>query len=289
MNEPADPAAKPTGTSSRNSLTNLQIRILSAVVLGIVVLGLVWLGGIVCRLLAAVVGAVVFHEWTMMRRNVASSENRWVAAAALAIVLVVLILGYPAKILFAVTALAVVVTALHGWWRADGLWNAWGVAYAGVSALTLFLIRDDDSAGLIAIFFLFAVVWATDALAYFIGRALGGPKLAPAISPAKTWSGAIGGAVGGVAAGVAFAAATGWAGLWAAAIALVLAVVSQFGDLLESWLKRRQGVKDSSHLIPGHGGLMDRVDGLVAAAWALYLIGAVFGSGDNPASGLVGG
>ena len=90
-------------------------------------------------------------------------------------------------------------------------------------------------------------------------------------------------------AGLAFAALTGWGGLWAAVVALLLAIVAQIGDLFKSFVKRRSGVKDSSHIIPGHGGVMDRVDGLVAAALTLYVIGVLFGSADNPASGLVGG
>jgi phosphatidate cytidylyltransferase len=289
VSEPPDPASKRTGTSGRILLTNLQIRILSAAVLGIAVLGLVWVGGTVCRVLAAAVGGLVFYEWAAMRRAPASAEHRWLAALCLAVVLVCLVVGLPAKQLFGAIALAVLISAAHGWLRGQGRWHASGVAYASVSAVTLALLRADDSSGLLAILYLFAVVWATDVLAYFVGRAVGGPKLAPAISPSKTWSGAIGGAVGGVLAGTLFAALSGWGGFWAAGVALALAIVSQLGDLLESFLKRRQGVKDSGQLIPGHGGLMDRVDGLVAAGWALYVVGVAFGSGDNPASGLVGG
>ena len=116
---------------------------------------------------------------------------------------------------------------------------------------------------------------------------IGGPKLAPAISPGKTRSGALGGAVGGVVCGLLVVAAAGAGSLLAfALIALLLSVISQTGDLFESWVKRRHGVKDSGNLIPGHGGVMDRVDGLVAAAFVLYLIGWLFGTADNPAQGL---
>ena len=133
------------------------------------------------------------------------------------------------------------------------------------------ILRGGDQAGLIAILFLFAVVWATDILAYFVGRALGGPKLAPSISPGKTWSGAVGGALGGRCSPAwRLRRRTGWGGRGPALVALLLAIVSQFGDLFESFVKRRSGVKDSSHIIPGHGGVMDRVDGLVAAAFTLY-------------------
>jgi phosphatidate cytidylyltransferase len=270
-------------------LTNLQVRILSAIVLAAVVLGVVWLGGIFCRVLSAAVAGIIFYEWATMRRPAASAEHRWLAAACVAVVAVCLVAGLAAKWLFGGIVAAVALTALHGRLRGQGAWYASGVAYATVSAVTLALLRGDDRSGLLAMLFLFAVVWATDVLAYFVGRAVGGPKLAPSISPGKTWSGAVGGAVGGVVAGTLFALLAGWGGVWAGAVSLVLAVVSQFGDLLESSLKRRQGVKDSSQLIPGHGGLMDRVDGLVAAGWALYVIGMIFGSGNNPASGLVGG
>lgn len=257
--------------------------------MAVVILGLVWLGGLVCRLLAALVAAIVYSEWAMMRRLPTGAEHQWVAALCVGVVLVLLILNLPASVLFAAILIAVAIVAAHGQWRGDGFWNAGGAAYATVSGVTLYLIRDDDRAGLLALLFLFAVVWATDALAYFAGRTVGGPKLAPAISPSKTWSGALGGTVGGFGVGILFAALTGWVSPWVAMVALVLAVIAQLGDLLESFLKRRQDVKDSSHLIPGHGGLMDRVDGLVAAAWALYVIGALYGSLDNPASGLVGG
>ncbi|TIP17063.1 MAG: phosphatidate cytidylyltransferase, partial [Mesorhizobium sp.] len=146
--------------------------------------------------------------------------------------------------------------------------------YASLSGLSLAYLRGDSHSGLIAILFLFSVVWATDIAAYFVGRAVGGPKLAPSISPGKTQSGALGGAVGGIAAGLVLAIAAGAGNLtMLGLVALALSIVSQIGDLFESWVKRRHGCKDSSNLIPGHGGVMDRVDGLVAAAFALYVIG----------------
>jgi phosphatidate cytidylyltransferase len=124
--------------------------------------------------------------------------------------------------------------------------------------------------------FIFATVWATDIFAYFVGRAIGGAKLAPRISPGKTWSGAIGGAIAAVIAGTAVV----WSffsadGLWIPALTLVLSICSQIGDLFESFIKRRFGVKDSSHLIPGHGGVMDRVDGLFFACFAAFLLAIV--------------
>src|SRR5207244_9116237 len=125
-----------------------------------------------------------------------------------------------------------------------------------------------------ALIFLFAVVWSTDIAAYFAGRALGGPKLAPSVSPKKTWSGAIAGLAAAIAIAIGVANFGGLAGTLAlSAIAVMLSVVAQAGDLFESALKRRFGAKDSGHLIPGHGGLMDRLDGFVAAATLAALIG----------------
>ncbi|TIT78856.1 MAG: phosphatidate cytidylyltransferase, partial [Mesorhizobium sp.] len=166
-------------------------------------------------------------------------------------------------------------------------WEASGLVYAALSGLSLAYLRDDGHSGLIAILFLFAVVWATDIAAYFVGRAVGGPKLAPSISPGKTQSGALGGAVGGVIAGLLLAIASGAGNLvMLGLVALALSIVSQIGDLFESWVKRRHGCKDSSNLIPGHGGVMDRVDGLVAAAFTLYVIGWIAAGADHPAMGL---
>jgi phosphatidate cytidylyltransferase len=135
---------------------------------------------------------------------------------------------------------------------------------------------------------LFAIVWATDIAAYFAGRALGGPKLMPRVSPKKTWSGALAGTVAAVLVAVAIAKSAGLAGLVAIAImAISLSVVAQAGDLFESALKRRFGAKDSSHLIPGHGGLMDRLDGFVAAAFLAAVIGLLRGGFEAPGRGLL--
>jgi len=150
------------------------------------------------------------------------------------------------------------------------------------------LLRADVDYGLPAILLLFVIVWSTDVLAYFAGRAIGGPKLAPRISPKKTWSGAIIGTIGAVL--VAIAAADFLGGFnkgTIAAVALLLSAMTQLGDLLESWLKRRFGAKDASHLIPGHGGVMDRLDGFWAAALAGCIVGIFRGGLDNAARGLL--
>jgi phosphatidate cytidylyltransferase len=150
------------------------------------------------------------------------------------------------------------------------------------------MLRNDLSLGLAAVLWLFAVVWAEDTGAYFAGRLIGGPKLAPRVSPNKTWSGAAGGVIAGVVAGSAVVVLAGitWRPTHAA-IALLVAVAAQLGDLLESGIKRRFGVKDASALIPGHGGLMDRVDGLLVAAAVAVAIGIARAGASAPAAGLL--
>lgn len=268
-------------------MTNLQQRVVSAIVLATVVLALTWLGGIWFRVLAVAIGAAMLYEWLTMARAVSARANAMVAATGLGLVGLLVLAGYPAGVTLLALAAAVAVVAGHTAIGGNRQWPAAGLAYAGLSAVSLAFLRGSDIAGLIAVLFLFAVVWATDISAYFVGRALGGPKLAPSISPGKTQSGALGGLAGGVVSGLLLAVAAGSSGLvWLAVVAAILSIVAQAGDLFESWVKRRHGVKDSSMLIPGHGGVMDRVDGLVAAAVALYLLGAPGGGLDMPAHGL---
>ena len=252
-------------------------------------LALTWLGGLPFRLLCVLIAGAVFYEWARMSRFGATLRAvDFVPEALMLIFLAALVAGLPATTLLVLLAMLVVAAAVTSTTRSRaGQWDAGGLAYAGLAGLSLALLRDDEQPGLVAILFLFAVVWATDIFAYFVGRTVGGPKLAPSISPGKTRSGALGGAVGGVVAGLVLAAIAGAGNLATLGlVALVLSIVSQAGDLFESWVKRRHGRKDSSALIPGHGGVMDRVDGLVAAAFALYVIGWLSASADHPAQGL---
>ena len=274
-------------TGSSRQMSNLQLRVISSVVLVVVVLAVTYFGGVAFRLLSALIAAVMFYEWCTVSRTATAPRHQLVAAVLLAVVLLAVVLGYSAAGVLLLLALSVVTSLLDSRIAGQGSWAPAGLAYAGLSGLSLALLRDGDQPGLTAILFLFAVVWTTDIFAYFVGRSLGGPKLAPSISPGKTQSGALGGTVGGVLAGIALATYAGLGNLpLLALVALLLSVVSQVGDLFESWVKRRHGVKDSGNIIPGHGGVMDRVDGLVAAAFALYAIGSMLGSADKPAQAL---
>lgn len=268
-------------------MSNLRLRILSALVMAPAVLLLTWLGGFPFRLLVVAAGIAIFYEWAHMA---GLARNR-AAGAAYGLLLAVPLLMTGAGVspdVALVALLPVVFAALAvGSFAGQGAWGAAGIAYAAVPCIAFAALRDTGASGLAAIGFLFAVVWATDVFAYFVGRAVGGPRLAPSISPGKTWSGAAGGAVFGVLAGTALALAIGaehWRIL--AVASLFLSVASQIGDLFESWIKRRFGAKDSSRLIPGHGGVMDRVDGLVAAATALYVVGWMMSGAARPAAGL---
>jgi phosphatidate cytidylyltransferase len=149
-------------------------------------------------------------------------------------------------------------------------------------------LRNDPDFGMTGILLLFAIVWTTDIAGYFAGRSIGGPKLAPAVSPKKTWSGAIAGLVGSVivvAIGARFIPQSRTSAL--IVVAIVLSVVSQAGDLAESAFKRHFGAKDASQIIPGHGGVMDRLDGFWAAAVCAAIIGVARGGFAQPAAGLL--
>ncbi|MEX0343599.1 MAG: phosphatidate cytidylyltransferase [Rhizobiaceae bacterium] len=266
-------------------MSNLQLRVISAVILAAIVLILTWIGGLPFRLLAIVIAAAMFYEWVSMTRG-GLKISPFMPYCAFGLSMLVLFWMPNVLIVLMAIILPAAIAALFAETRGQGIWVAKGFLYAAASGLALSYLRGDSDAGLIAILFLFAVVWATDIAAYFVGRAFGGPKLALTISPGKTWSGAIGGTTGGIAAGMTIGALSGEASYGLFVTAVLLSVVAQIGDLFESSVKRFAGIKDSSNLIPGHGGVMDRVDGLVVAAMALYVIGALAGHPDQPALAL---
>jgi phosphatidate cytidylyltransferase len=267
------------------STGELGKRIASGIVMAALAVGAVALGGWPFALFWTAAAVGVFWEWSVM----AASSAVVVRVAGIAALLAAALAAgagqiYPA--LIALTAGAVAVAAACP--RGRRGWGAAGVAYAGVLLIAPIALRRDPELGLFAILFLFAVVWSTDILGYFVGRAIGGVRLAPHVSPSKTWSGACGGALGALACGIALVyVASSTALLPAAGVALVLSIASQAGDLFESAVKRQFGVKDASHVIPGHGGLMDRLDGFIAASGVAALVGIIRGGLDAAARGLL--
>ncbi|MDO9413381.1 MAG: CDP-archaeol synthase [Pseudolabrys sp.] len=194
--------------------------------------------------------------------------------------------GWAFTLMWAIAAIAV----LWEWTRLvkGPVWIVAGFFYAAFLFVAPVWLRADVGYGLLSIFLLFGIVWSTDIFGYFVGRAIGGPKLMPRVSPKKTWSGAIGGTAGAIIVAVVVANVFKLPSLMPIAIiALLLSACAQAGDLFESFIKRKFGVKDSSQLIPGHGGVMDRLDGFWAAALLAFIIGASRGGFSNPASGLL--
>jgi phosphatidate cytidylyltransferase len=259
--------------------TELGARVASAIVLVIVALVATYAGGWLFALFWLVAGTAVLAEWIGMTRVAPKLPLQIVLGAALG-VLTFLYLAQASLTAFALVAGgAIVAGAALGRHSRDRLWATAGFAYAAIISLVPPLVRDRPDLGLAGLLWMFAVVWATDIAAYFTGRRFGGPKLWPRVSPKKTWSGFAGGLAAGVfsglmvhfaAEGLEWATPVSWPVV--ALISAVASIASQGGDLAESALKRRFDVKDSSHLIPGHGGVMDRLDGFWAVA---ALLGAI--------------
>jgi phosphatidate cytidylyltransferase len=246
--------------------SELTLRVISGVALAGLALGSAYVGGLFFAIVWGLAGAAVAFEWLTVVR-VPSRPARMGASAGIFIAALVT-LFWSAAAALAVVAVSALATALLANGRQGRLWAAGGIAYAAVFATAPVLVREHPQWALGGILWMFAVVWATDIAGYFVGRGIGGPKLWPQISPKKTWSGFIGGTLAGVCAGYAVAMVFWGAdhSLKVLAAAAVVSVAAQLGDLGESAFKRHWNVKDSSHLIPGHGGVMDRLDGFWAAS-----------------------
>jgi phosphatidate cytidylyltransferase len=279
----ADPAPR---LAARLAGSELALRIASGLVLAPLAIALAYVGGWSFAVFWGAAAAVVLWEWFVL---VTGRSDRALLISGLAGLMLALVLaatghGLAATIVLLVGGLGTSALAptARRWWVAGG------VPYAGAIGVAPVLLRADPDYGFGAIMLLFAAVWATDIAAYFAGRALGGPKLMPRVSPKKTWSGALGGIAAAIVAALVvakLAGVTAWLAI--ATLALALSVVAQAGDLFESFVKRRFGVKDSSHLIPGHGGLMDRLDGFVTAAVLAGVIGLLRGGFAAPGRGLL--
>lgn len=252
---------------SAGGFADLGPRVASAVLLVAAALAALYAGGDLFALFWMTAGLAVNWEWQGLvgggRRlaRVVSGGAAIAAAAAFARN------GLAGMAALEIALFALVAAVLAGPGRR--LWAGAGVIYAGALVFSVCLLRESLDFGLLAIAFLFAVVWGTDVFAYFGGRLIGGPKLWPRVSAGKTWSGTIVGVVSGGLLGLGAAYFGGGPALasWQTfLVGLAAAAVSQLGDLFESAVKRHFGVKDSSSLIPGHGGVMDRLDGFIFAS-----------------------
>jgi len=250
--------------------TTLQQRALSTLVLAPVAIGLTLAGGYAFAALVGVAAVLMALEW---QRLCDAGGDRRVGTALAAVLLGAVVLAALGEAATAWTLIGTVLAATLILARRRGLWLAVGLVYVATPCLTVLWLRERPEIGLAGVIWLFAVVWIADTCAFLVGRAVGGPRLAPRISPKKTWAGLAGGLAGAAVVGVAMAWFTSGGGAATlAGLSMAIALVAQLGDLLESWLKRRAGVKDSGHLIPGHGGVLDRLDGLVTAAPVLALM-----------------
>lgn len=243
----------------------LAARLASGIVLAALAVGTNLVGGWFFKGFVLVLALGVAWEWFAMTR----AAGRWAACAA--IVAVWVALAWHGSIVLALycAVMGSIGTALFALVRRGGEgggWSAGGALYATLPLAAMLWIHAGDD-GELVILWLFAVVWFSDIGAFAFGRMIGGPKLAPAISPSKTWSGAIGGLFSSALFGATlapFLIDSSMAG--GALMAVLVGIAAQIGDLFESWVKRRWKTKDSGHLIPGHGGLMDRLDSLTTAA-----------------------
>lgn len=268
-------------TAEATESNEFAVRVVSSVVLAAVALAGAWAGHWLAGFVVAAAVVIVHLEWTDLTGD--RRQQAIVFTGGLVVCLLLLTAGYRLY-----GSLLAAVLTVGGYLTTWSLWRPAGIVYATVLGFSLLFLRNAPRDGLLGLVFLFVVVWGTDIGAYAVGRLIGGRKLWPAVSPGKTWSGAIGGLLVGVAAGMAFVAWSGFAtGRAILFVSLALALAAEAGDLFESWVKRRSGAKDSGRLIPGHGGLMDRVDGLVFAGGLAILIGWAHGGAGDLARGLL--
>ncbi|WP_442756644.1 phosphatidate cytidylyltransferase [Methylocystis sp. JAN1] len=267
------------GAAKGGGFADLGPRVASAVVLVAIAVVTLYVGGDLFAAFWLLAGFAVNWEW----QGLVGGERRTArvvaggAAVAAATALGRSGLAGPAALEISVFAAAAALLSGAG----SRIWAATGVAYAGVLAFSVCWLRESFDFGALAIAFLFAIVWGTDIFAYFGGRLIGGPKLWPRVSAGKTWSGTVTGVVSGALLGLAtayFGGGPALASFPVFLVALAAAAISQMGDLFESSVKRRFGVKDSSQLIPGHGGVMDRLDGFIFACAFASALGLARGN-----------
>jgi phosphatidate cytidylyltransferase len=275
--------AAPAAVAEQGS-RNLLMRVVAALVLAPSAIAIAYVGGWLWAALVTLAATGLYVEWLTIAG--AGRQTRVVVSGVVALVgagfclatgridasLLVLTLGFAAVALLS---------------PERRYWTATGFLYAAAAEIASVLVRLDQVYGFVALILILLVVWVTDIGGYFAGRGIGGPKLWPQVSPRKTWAGAIGGFGASLVVAAGFAAfGVGKTGPLLL-LGAVLSIASQLGDLFESAVKRRFGVKDSSHIIPGHGGLLDRLDGFVAAIVLAAIFGFLRGGADGVGRGLV--
>ncbi|MEH6789431.1 phosphatidate cytidylyltransferase [Parasphingorhabdus sp.] len=257
MSEPAAPAP--------GKASELQTRIIVGVLLIAAAVLAEYFGGAFLWILVILMALGIMSEWAGLTGR---RKNRLLAMYALSVPLAIMSpwAAGPSFLALGMIMGAAMFVAVFD----QSLKLAAGVFYAGLPALAIVFIREIDN-GILILFWTLVLVWATDIGAYFAGRAIGGPKLAPQVSPNKTWAGLIGGVA--LTAAVSFVLHVYWdLPFHLVLLSIPLAVLAQMGDLFESWLKRKAGAKDSGTIFPGHGGVMDRLDGLIPVAPVVALI-----------------
>ncbi len=259
----APAVAEPSGNQAKSQASALTKRIASAAVMLPLALAAWWMGGAVFAMLAAVAGYFMLREWLRFPGRAPKPLHLIYYWLPLMLSLGSMADGRPD---WALGLFAVFLILMPLWQRQRPVWALAGAVYVGLPCLCLVWLRGHPGDGRLIVLWLLAVVWATDTGAYIFGRLIGGPKLIPALSPNKTWAGLGGGMLCAALAGGAIAATgAGLPWLHLAVFAALVAVVSQAGDFFESGVKRHFGAKDSGALIPGHGGALDRLDGLLFA------------------------
>lgn len=263
---------------------NLVMQIVAALVLAPTAILIAYLGGWIWAALAMLAAIGLYAEWL----SIVGMAGRWQVAAPgiIALIMIGWWLGQAhfAALLFTLALGLLVVGVLA---QGGRIWAVAGFLYAALAEIAAILMRMDPEAGLSALMLILFVVWATDIGGYIAGRSIGGPKLWPRVSPNKTWAGAIGGFAASLVVAFGFAAfkLAGTAPLLT--LGALLSIAAQFGDLFKSGVKRRFGVKDSGRIIPGHGGLLDRLDGFVAAIVLAAIFGLLRGGVDGVGHGLM--
>jgi phosphatidate cytidylyltransferase len=253
-------------TSATGKWDDLLTRMASSGAIAVVGLGLMWLGGVWFQALCAVVAGIMVWELARMLR----AEGAALALAAVSGGAVFLAGFLPPSVALPLILLPA-LAGLPQLGSHRGVWAAFAFAIL-LAAFGLMVLRDDY--GFIWVAWLVCIVIASDVFGYFAGRLIGGPKFWPKVSPKKTWAGTVAGWIGAAGVGLAFMKTTG-AGAGIIGVSIAIAMAGQLGDIAESALKRKSGIKDSSNLIPGHGGLFDRFDALLGASVFLLIVGAL--------------